>query len=70
MPTSVVRCKHCNRPITRDDLCTGGEWIHEKTKSVPQMYFSCSMYSRAKSKRIPHLPHAEPKELIDATIKR
>lgn len=70
MPKSVVRCKHCNRPITLDERGTGGgEWIHKETKSVPQVYFACSMYSRIKLKRIPHPPFAEPKELTDDTIK-
>jgi hypothetical protein len=68
MSKSVVRCKHCNRPITRDNPGTCGEWIHKKTKSVPIMYFSCSMYARTESKRVSGPPHAEPKELTDVTI--
>jgi len=58
----VVRCKHCNRPLTHGERGTGGEWIHKKSRSVPQVYFSCSMYSRIKLKRIPHPPYAEPEE--------
>ncbi len=68
MPTSVVRCKHCNKPITRIKLNTGGNWIHKKTRSVPVMYFCCSMYSRIKSERNPGPPFAESKELTDDTI--
>jgi hypothetical protein len=67
MQTPVVKCKHCNRPITRNVLDTG-EWIHKKTRSVPAMYYSCSMYSRIKSERKTGSPHAEPKELTDDTI--
>ena len=71
MPTPVVRCKYCNRPITRDNSGTGGLWVHKKTKSVPVMYFSCSMYARTKSKRVPGLPYAapKPKEPTNDTIK-
>ena len=69
MSTLVVRCKHCNRPITRDVPSAAREWIHEKSKNVPVMYFSCSMYSRTKSKREIHPPYAEPKELNNGTIK-
>jgi hypothetical protein len=56
----VVRCKYCNRPITRDKYGSGF-WLHKKTKSVPTMYFSCSMYSRTKSKRVLGLSYAAPK---------
>jgi hypothetical protein len=69
MPKSVVRCKHCNRPIICDDPHAYGEWIHKETKSVPVTYFACSMYARTKSKRDSHPPFAEPKELTDDTIK-
>ena len=71
MPTPVVRCKYCNRPITCDNPGTSSLWIHKKTKSVPVMYFSCSMYARTKSKRVTGLPYAapKPKEPTNDTIK-
>jgi hypothetical protein len=69
MSALVVRCKHCNRPITTAAPRAGGEWTYTKTRSVPETFFSCSMYSRTKSKRVPHPPFAEPKELTDGTIK-
>ncbi len=69
MSALVVRCKHCNRPITRDVPGAWGEWIHKKSKNVPETFLSCSMYSRTKSKREVHPPFAEPKELNNGTIK-